>query len=76
MSFLKNFTTVSDARTARVSSWDQSGRNKDYWLVEAGKTVTITDIDGPGCINHIWVTSFCREILGPWETGCVYNQSI
>lgn len=76
MSFLKNFTTVSDARTARVSSWDQSGRNKDYWLVEAGKTVTITDIDGPGCINHIWVTSFCREILGPSIQHPVLGSSV
>ena len=38
MSFLKNLTTVADARTARASSWDQSGRNKDYWLVNAGDT--------------------------------------
>ena len=28
MSFLKNLTTVADARSARASSWDQSGRNK------------------------------------------------
>ena len=65
MSFLKNLTTVADARTARASSWDQSGRNKDYWLVNAGDTAVMADVEGPGCINHIWVTTFCREILGP-----------
>lgn len=64
MSFLKNLTTVADARTARASSWDQSGKNKDYWLVNAGDTAVMADIEGPGCINHIWVTTFCREILG------------
>lgn len=41
MSFLKNLTTVADARTARASSWDQSGRNKDYWLVNAGDTLQL-----------------------------------
>ena len=43
MSFLKNLTTVADARTARASSWDQSGRNKDYWLVNAGDTAVMAD---------------------------------
>ena len=26
--------------------------------------VTISKIEGPGCINHIWMTQFCREIMG------------
>ena len=56
MSFLKNLTTVADARTARASSWDQSGRNKDYWLVNAGDTAVMADIEGPGVIQHIWIT--------------------
>ena len=64
-SYLKGLTTVSDARSCRASSWDQSGRNKDYWLIEPGKTVTLADIDGPGCINHIWMTTFCRKVIGP-----------
>ncbi len=65
LSLLKNLATLSDARTARASSWDQSGRNKDYWLVEPGKTVVLADLEGPGCINHIWCTTFCRKVLGP-----------
>ena len=76
MSFLKNLTTVADARTARASSWDQSGRNKDYWLVNAGDTAVMADIEGPGCINHIWVTTFCREILGPSIQHPVLSGSV
>lgn len=76
MSFLKNLTTIADARTARASSWDQSGRNKDYWLVNAGDTVVMADIEGPGCINHIWVTTFCREILGPSIQHPVLSGSV
>lgn len=64
-SYLKGLTTVSEARSCRASSWDQSGRNKDYWLIGPGKTVTLAEIDGPGCINHIWMTTFCRKIIGP-----------
>ena len=76
MSFLKNLTTVADARTARASSWDQSGRNKDYWLVNAGDTAVMADVEGPGCINHIWVTTFCREILGPSIQHPVLSGSV
>ena len=32
--FLNNLTTICDARSCRASSWNQSGRNKDYWLIE------------------------------------------
>lgn len=64
MTFLKNLTTVSEARSARASSWDQSGRNKDYWLISPGSSAILAEIDGPGCINHIWMTTFCRDIIG------------
>lgn len=74
--YLKSLTTVSDARFGRSSSWDQSGRNKDYWLLAPGTTTTLTEIDGPGCINHIWMTSFCRRILGPSIQHPVYSASV
>lgn len=64
-SYLGSLTTISEARSCRASSWDQTGKNKDYWLIEPGKTITLAEIDGPGCINHIWMTSFCREVFGP-----------
>lgn len=54
-----------EARTARVSSADQTGGNTDYWMIPAGETIVLGDIEGPGCITHIWMTSFCRRILGP-----------
>ena len=25
----------------------------------------LADIQGPGCITHIWMTQFCRRVLGP-----------
>jgi hypothetical protein len=56
---------VRDARTGRVSSWDQRGRNQDNWIIGPGETRVIADLEGPGAITHIWVTQFCRRTLGP-----------
>lgn len=35
--FLQSLATVRDAKTGRLSSWDQSGKNQDYWLIGPGK---------------------------------------
>ena len=76
MTFLRSLTTLCDARSCRASSWDQSGRNKDYWLIEPGQTVTLAEIDGPGCVNHIWMTSFCRKIIGPSIQDPILGSSV
>ena len=76
LSYLNNLTRVSDARTGRASSWDQSGRNKDYWLISPGKTAILAELPGPGCINHIWMTTFCRRILGPSIQDPVLGSSV
>lgn len=62
--FLQSLATVRDAKTGRLSSWDQSGKNQDYWLIGPGESVTLADIQGAGCITHIWMTQFCRRVLG------------
>jgi Protein of unknown function (DUF2961) len=56
---------IRDARSARSSSWDHSGRNQDYWVIGAGQAGTLADLQGPGCVTHLWMTQFCRRILGP-----------
>ncbi len=45
-----------DRRTGRVSSWDTTGRNDDAWRIAPGERRLLADIDGPGCITHIWMT--------------------
>lgn len=35
------------ARTARISSWDQSGLNEDAFVVQPGETAVLADIEGP-----------------------------
>ena len=43
-------------RAKRISSYDTTGGNQDYWPIEAGETKGLAELDGPGCISHIWAT--------------------
>jgi Protein of unknown function (DUF2961) len=63
--FLQNIATLRDARAGRASSWDQSGKNQDYWVIPAGEEIVLADIEGPGSLTHIWMTQFCRRLIGP-----------
>jgi hypothetical protein len=56
MSRALDIARVRDARTGRASSWDTSGRNRDYWRIEPGEARVLADLEGPGCITHIWMT--------------------
>ena len=65
---LTGLTQRRDARTARASSWEQNGRNRDSWTILPGETAVLADLEGPGCITHIWMTQRMRRIIGPdWE---------
>jgi len=56
---------ITSGRTSRCSSWDISGRNNDAWTLQPGETRVLADIDGPGCITHLWMTqrNHYRECL-------------
>jgi len=62
---MSDLTRIKRARSARASSWDQTGRNEDNWLIMPGESVTLAEIEGPGCITHIWMTQCCRRTPGP-----------
>lgn len=64
---LSSLTRLSTARTARASSWDQSGRNRDNWIVMPGEERVLADLEGPGAITHIWMTQSCRIQPGPGQ---------
>jgi hypothetical protein len=56
---------IRNRRTGRCSSWDTTGRNSDWWIIPAGESRTLADIQGPGVITHIWLTqgNHYREVL-------------
>ncbi len=53
---LDSLARIRSAKSLRISSWNEEGRNQDRWIVPAGETATLADIQGPGCIRHIWMT--------------------
>jgi hypothetical protein len=57
-SALENITTIKQGvKSKRISSFDRSGGNNDrFENIEVGESRTIAEIEGAGCINHIWIT--------------------
>jgi hypothetical protein len=53
---LGNLPRLRDYRSKRASSWDRTGGNKDFFLIEAGERKTFAELSGPGCVKHIWTT--------------------
>jgi len=51
-----------------VFPYDTSGGNADAWRIEPGKKRVLAEIEGPGCIKHIWMTlgfpseDYCRRM--------------
>jgi hypothetical protein len=62
---LSNIAKIRSRKTYRSSSWDQSGRNSDLWIIPPGDSVVLADIAGPAQITHIWMTQLdhYRECL-------------
>ncbi len=60
-----HLTRYRKAKTARCSSWDVTGRNRDAWMIKPGEMRVLADLRGPGCITHIWMTQPChyRSVL-------------
>lgn len=62
---ISSIAFIREARAGRASSWNTSGANGDCWVVPAGEAAILADIEGPGCITHIWMTQIehYRECL-------------
>ena len=56
---LSGLPYVKDGRSARSSSWDSTGGNRDFAVVAPGDTHVLADIRGAGVIEHIWMTTRC-----------------
>ncbi|HEU5089745.1 MAG TPA: DUF2961 domain-containing protein, partial [Roseiflexaceae bacterium] len=58
---LGELARLRNVRTRRASSWDRSGGNRDFLEIQPGQTVVLADVEGAGCINHIWCTHMCAQ---------------
>ena len=61
----ENLTRITKAKTCRISSWDKTGGNQDNWMVPPMESIALGELIGPGCIQHIWMTTSCRRIAAP-----------
>ncbi len=53
-----NLYKKQEFKAKRISSYDRTGGNADSISIAPGETRVIADIEGPGIISHIWMTSF------------------
>ncbi|HEY3109081.1 MAG TPA: glycoside hydrolase family 172 protein [Chloroflexota bacterium] len=50
----REMATLRPHRTERASSWDRSGRNRDFLTLEPGSTTTLAEIDGAGSVQYFY----------------------
>lgn len=67
------FRVIKGVRSYRCSSWDRSGRNRDFLVLQPGETVTLLSEKGPGRITHLYWTTinasrfhFRQLVLRAW----------
>ena len=53
---LSDLPRLRNHKRKRFSSYDCTGGNRDYVVVDPGETATLAEMEGPGCVKHIWVT--------------------
>jgi len=45
---------LTDASSARISSWDRTGANSDWREIQPGGTLVLAEIPDAGCIRHLY----------------------
>ena len=68
-----DFVRVDNTRHShRASSTSPTGDNRDRLSIVRGATETLLDVQGPGCITHIWFTSHSIEEF--WLRKCLLKM--
>ena len=55
-SSLRDLYRVREAKRKRASSYDTTGGNRDFLKFYPGDRKNICELEGSGCITHIWMT--------------------
>jgi hypothetical protein len=55
-SSLRDLYRKRDSKRKRASSYDTTGGNRDYLKIYPGDKIDICNLQGSGCITHIWMT--------------------
>jgi hypothetical protein len=58
---LAGLHVLREARSRRASSWDRTGKNRDYITIASKEKRALCRLEGPGCIRHLWITVSCNR---------------
>lgn len=61
---LENLTQEQDYISKRISSYDRTGANRDFYSLLPGEALPLAEIAGPAIIHHIWVTINAEPFYG------------
>lgn len=50
-------------KTRRSSSWDRTGGNGDFVVVEPSQAATLLEIEGAGVVTHLWFTVNSPDLM-------------
>ncbi|HEY3081752.1 MAG TPA: glycoside hydrolase family 172 protein [Chloroflexota bacterium] len=50
----REMATLRPHRTQRISSWDRSGKNRDFLTLDPGSTTTLAEIEGAGSVQYFY----------------------
>lgn len=53
-SLFAGMMTLTDTETVRVSSYDRTGGNHDFFSIAPGKTLVLAKLNGAGIIRHLY----------------------
>jgi hypothetical protein len=56
-SSLRDLPRLRLGRRGRLSSWDRTGGNHDFVVIDPGETLELGRITGAGSITHMWYTT-------------------
>ncbi|MHA2181208.1 MAG: hypothetical protein ACXAAH_07275, partial [Promethearchaeota archaeon] len=60
---LSNLAVIKkNVKRKRISSYDKSGANADFTIIESKEKYNLCEIHGAGIIRHIWMTLASKDI--------------
>lgn len=57
LAFLDDLARAEPGVSRRASTWDRTGGNVDRVAIPAGGSHTVLEVEGAGCVRHIWFTA-------------------
>ena len=64
-SSIGNLMKIRNCKSKRISSYDKTGGNKDFWRLKPNEQKVIAEIKNPGIIRHIWMTMWSNDKYYP-----------